>query len=75
MIKLYVLNVLIGIDQLANALLAGSPDETISSRAGKGQKEGKRWACLLCRFLDYLQKDHCAKSIEPDEGTDAVIPD
>jgi hypothetical protein len=28
----YVVGVLIGIDQLANAILAGDPDETISSR-------------------------------------------
>ena len=73
--KQYVLNVLVGLDQFTNALIGGDPQETISSRAGKGQKEGKRWACLLCRFLDYLQKDHCARSIEPDEGSDAVIKD
>lgn len=75
MIKQYILNVLVGLDQFTNALFGGSPEETISSRAGKGQKEGKRWACLLCRFLDYLQKDHCIRSIEPDEGSDAVIKD
>ena len=34
-IKAYILNVLIAIDQLANSLLAGDPDETLSSRVGK----------------------------------------
>ena len=73
--KLYVLNVLIALDQYGNALVGGSPDETISSRAGKAQQEGKRWGCVLCRFLNWFERDHCTKSIEPDEGADAVIPD
>lgn len=73
--KLYVLNVLIALDQFGNALVGGSPDETISSRAGKAQQKGKRWGCVLCRFLNWFERDHCAKSIEPDEGADAVIPD
>lgn len=33
--KRYFWNVLIGIDQLFNAILGGYPDETISSRMGK----------------------------------------
>ena len=73
--KLYVLNVLIALDQFGNALVGGSPDETISSRAGKAQQKGKRWGCVLCRFLNWFERDHCAKSIEPDEGADAVLPD
>lgn len=65
----YLFNILISIDQLANALLGGYPDETISSRVGKlaAQKN-----CLLCRWfcvlLDKLDKNHCASSIEEDEG-------
>ena len=31
-------------DQLANAAFGGHEDETISSRAGKAAREGKRWA-------------------------------
>lgn len=57
----------IGYDQLANAAFGGSEDETISSRAGKAQQSGKRWACVLCRLLDRLDPDHCRKSIEHDE--------
>lgn len=33
--KKYFYNILIGIDQLVNAILGGDPDETISSRLGK----------------------------------------
>ncbi|WP_059412652.1 hypothetical protein [Cupriavidus basilensis] len=71
----YLLNLLIALDQGANTLLGGDPDETISSRAGKGQAEGKRWACVLCRFLDWFERDHCTKSIERNEGADAVVTD
>lgn len=54
----------IGYDQLANVAFGGDPDETISSRAGKEKKRGRRWACVLCRLLDKLDPDHCEKSIE-----------
>lgn len=49
-------------DQLGNATIGGSDQETISSRAYRGMREGKRGWCLLCRLLDYLQKDHCKLS-------------
>ena len=55
-------------DQLANAAFGGHEDETLSSRAGKAAREGKRWACVFCRLLDRLDPNHCEKSIEPDEG-------
>lgn len=55
----------LGHDQLANAAFGGDEDETISSRAGKAAKAGKRWACVLCRLLDKLDPGHCEKNIEP----------
>ncbi|MFC4518622.1 hypothetical protein [Cupriavidus pinatubonensis] len=73
--KRYIWNLLIAIDQFGNAVAGGDPDETISSRAGKAMREGKRWGCLLCRLLNWFERDHCAKSIEPDEGDRAVVPD
>lgn len=51
-------------DQLANVAFGGSEDETISSRAGKARREGRRWGCMLCRLLDRLDESHCEKSIE-----------
>ncbi|WP_133598580.1 hypothetical protein [Tepidicella xavieri] len=54
----------IAYDQLANAAFGGHEDETISSRAGRAQRQGKRWACLLCRLLDRLDPGHCERSIE-----------
>lgn len=39
--KRYCLNVLIALDQLANALLRGDPDETLSSRAHRMRMKGQ----------------------------------
>ena len=71
-IKKYFWNILIALDQLGNTLLGGDPDETISSRAGKRQRKGKL-AYVLCRLLHWIDRDHCKKAIEPDEGKDAVL--
>ena len=67
-LKRWIWNLLIATDQWFNAFFHGDPDETISSRAAKAQIKGRRWGCLLCRFLDIFEKDHCIKSIEYDEG-------
>lgn len=67
----YVWNLLIALDQLLNTLLAGDPDETLSSRMGKYVQRGRGWLpCQLCKLLDWLfkDKDHCINNIEPDEG-------
>jgi hypothetical protein len=66
--KSYGRRVAVAIDQLFNALLDGDEDETISSRAAKARLKGKRWGCVLCRFLDWLDPNHCTNSIELDEG-------
>lgn len=66
--KQYIWNILISLDQFFNTVWFGDPDETISSRAGKAAKQNKRWACILCKFLDLFDRDHCNKSIEHDEG-------
>jgi hypothetical protein len=71
----YLWNLLVSLDQFINTFLLGDPDETISSRAAKAQLKGKRWGCVLCRLLDYVQKGHCLKSIETDEGAQAIIKD
>jgi len=67
-VKRYVWNLLIALDQLVNTILAGYPDETVSSRAGTAAKKGRRWGCVLCGLLDRLDPGHCDRSIERDEG-------
>jgi hypothetical protein len=73
-IKKYFWNILISIDQLANTILLGDPDETISSRLGKmmrsktaGPLEEK-----VCKVLHALDPDHCEESIEEDEGKNKI---
>ena len=57
----YILNVLLGLDQLGNTLLAGAPDETISARTGRNIRK-RGW-----RVLGWgLNK------IDPGHTTDAV---
>lgn len=54
-------------DQLANTAFGGNEDETISSRAGKAARDGRRWGCVLCKLLDRLDPGHCERSIEQDK--------
>jgi hypothetical protein len=68
-IKKYLFNLWIAFDQFLNVLIAGDPDETISSRMGR------RWPDSWFRkFLDkVLGEGHCKQSIEPDEGKDDLV--
>lgn len=71
----YLFNILVAIDQFVNTILGGDPDETISSRLGKIMAKRKH-RCVVCRwvcwFLDKIDPNHCANSIEEDEGKNAV---
>lgn len=66
--KQYLLNVLIALDQLANVLLAGAPDETLSARAYRAAEGGKVLGLILRPSIDFLflvlsfgrDNDHCA---------------
>lgn len=55
-------------DELGNVVFNGVEGETISSRAAKAAKRGRRWGCVLCRLLDALDPGHCEKSIQPGRG-------
>lgn len=52
----------IGYDQLVNVAANGSEDETVSSRAARARDEGRRWGCVLCKVLDWIDPNHCDKS-------------
>ena len=65
-------NLLVAVDQLGNAITAGDPDETISSRAGKAKRRGRLWARSLCWMLDQVDPGHCEASVDPTEGKDQV---
>ena len=55
--------VLIAADQLLNALLAGWPDETLSSRAWRWEQNGVRsWPRRFIDRLFFWEQDHCYQS-------------
>ncbi len=67
----YLLAVLIALDQLANAMLRGAPDETLSARAWRAERRGRPAGRLRpvidCMFLVLTagrDKDHCRKAYE-----------
>lgn len=76
----WIFNILIGIDQLGNAITGGDPDETISSRLGKMKvRHGGKipWYRPLSKVidigLDKIDPGHSIDAIEEDEGKDAIL--
>lgn len=62
-------NMLVGANQFVNATLGGDPDETISSRLGKGARGSCRLCRFVCWFIDRFTNDrHCERYIEEDRG-------
>lgn len=68
--KRYALNNAIAFDQLLNTLLAGAPDETLSSRAHRMRVKGHRywgWTAdaIDCGFrVFFRQQNHCRDAYE-----------
>lgn len=55
--------VLIAADQLVNAMLAGWPDETLSSRAYRWEQNGVRsWPRRFIDRLFFWEENHCYQS-------------
>ena len=67
MFYFYLVNVLVALDQLANALIGGDPDETISSRCAKHRTE-PGWR-ILAALLEWINPGHLDRAIEADEGS------
>ena len=62
----YVHRDLVALDQLANVLSGGFPDETISSRSARADLKGRWWGRAMSWFLDRFQKNHGAKAMAGD---------
>lgn len=72
-IKMYIVNLLLGIDQLGNVIMFGDPDETISGRAGRVWPDST-WRKFIDKLFFY-QAGHCHKAIESGEGKrDLIFP-
>lgn len=50
-------------DRLGNSGVGGNGKKTISRSTGEAQTRGEKWACVLCRFLDWFDPEHCQKSL------------
>lgn len=73
MIRRYLLNIAIALDQGCNALLGGNPDETISSRVGRAAMNDRAFAAEAEWLVDAMFRllgdgpGHCRRNIEWDE--------
>lgn len=60
----YFLNIFIAIDHLANAILLGNPDETISARLGREYPNS-----FLCKVVDFIfRRGHCKDVAKNGDG-------
>lgn len=64
---------LIALDQFANVLTDGTPDETISSRWARGAEEHHVLDEIGSKALDILQHDHGAKAQAGDVERAVVV--
>lgn len=65
----YIKNVLLAGDRIINAITGGDPEMTISGRMGVAIALGRCRVCrIVCWFLDFFQKDHCAMQAEREKG-------
>ena len=72
----YIKNVLIGVDQLVNAVIGGWPDESLSSRSWREYVSGKRrWPKVLIDALLWFDKNHCQESYESAKDRRQFPPD
>jgi hypothetical protein len=65
----YLLNILIGFDQLANAIIGGSPNDTISARLGRNYPNS-----FFRKFVDFLfGPNHCKDVALNGDGAEPII--
>lgn len=57
-------NIALMIDQTCNVDANGRVDQSISQRAALAKNANRTWGCILCKVLDWIQKDHCANSLK-----------
>jgi hypothetical protein len=78
----YVFNLLIALDVLGSAILAGQPGETMSARAGSALLEGKLRGKIFAPMIDGLMhivgafptwRGHCVKAVEGDKLRAAAV--
>lgn len=72
-LKNYIWNLVIALDQILNAALFGSPDETFSARVHRKAEAGK-WCWKALRWvinqIFFWQEDHCRQSFDSEVAQD-----
>lgn len=74
----YIHRSLVGLDEMVNVLLDGSPDETISSRMARWATEDsgikQHIGSAVCKALNLVSPDHGAKAIAGDlERAETIV--
>ena len=72
--KHFLLGLSMAFNQLANAMLGGNPDMSISARAGYARDHGAKFGAGVCHVLDWLDPhdgdspkgNHCDIAIQHD---------
>jgi hypothetical protein len=67
----YAWNVAVALDQLANTILGGDPDETICSHAAKRMHSSRFWGAFAA-VMEFLDPGHMERSAEHDRGKDSI---
>lgn len=76
--KNYILQILIAIDQVFNALLGGYADETLSARAWRTEQKGRIFGKFfrpLIDFVLFVQPDHCFQAYESEQKRRHLPPE
>lgn len=75
----HLLQILIALDQLVNALLGGWADETLSSRAWRTEAKGRAWGRVTRPLIDALaspfEREHCRASFESERDGRQLPPE
>lgn len=56
------------LDESANVGMNGKVNTSISARAGRARSRGRWWGCALCRILDAVQANHCARAVRSESA-------
>ena len=78
MIKFFVWQLLLAIDQLVNVLFGGYADETLSSRAYRASRHTGHWRWRVCaRVINFLFRDpeHCYKAYKSEHSGKQLPPE
>lgn len=73
--KIYFYNILLGLDQVVNAILGGDSDQSISGRIGYAMKRNPKWFVIPMAYINdafyhyaFGVLNHSVDSVEPEES-------